>query len=184
MRPHSSAVRVVRQYGRRCAAIGGIRRPLSLVYNPNWCMEFTAEDGTKSLQYDPDTRFMMVQTIPMVEEVEGIRGLGYSRRVEFPVLFVPHAHYPDNRWIPALEEGRNVNFLQRWLAKKRKEEERLKRKYMNYAEDFAKDQYTNFMRWTDQWRFANISARHRSLERRREFEQRMGRRRGRVKPSR
>jgi len=147
-------------------------------------MTFHNEDGTKSVQCDPGVRFMMVQTVPMVEEVPGVRGLGYSKRMEFPVLFVPHAHYPDNRWIPALNEGRSVNFLQRYLARQRKKEESLRRKYANFAEDWAKDQYNNFMKWTDQWNFANHAARHRGLERRREFEQRMGRRRGRVKPPR
>jgi hypothetical protein len=71
--------------------------------------------------------------------------------------------------------------LQRVLARHREREERLRRKYLNYAEDWAKDQYTNFMRWTDQWNLANVSARHRGMEKKREFEQRMGRRRGRVK---
>jgi hypothetical protein len=148
-------------------------------------MPYQNPDGTKGFQFDPGVRFMVRQHVRMVEDVNGFMGgLGYSRKEEFPVLFVPHAQYADKRWVPALEEGRCVNFLQRWMAKEKEKHERLRKKYMDHARDWAKDQYRNFIKWTDQWNLANYAARHRGMERRREFEQKHGRRRGRVRPKR
>jgi len=144
---HSAVKRRLKIYGRsRCRAIGGVRRPIDVIYNPDWKAEFTTDAGEHVVVMEPENRFMVVQTVPIATEVDGVDGLSYTKRTPFPVLFVPQATIADMRWYKALEDSRTKGYAKKAKDVWNKKQKALRRKYMNFTEDFAKEYYDAFKR--------------------------------------
>lgn len=176
MRPHSSVVRFIRNYGRRvCKPIGGVRRPLDVVYNPAWHQKYLDDDGRVVELRHKGARFTVVQRIPVVEDSDHIDGFSYSKVIKFPVLFVPHASHIDWSWIEALEESKLDQCKERMLREDAEREAKLKKKYMDFTEGFAKEYYDLFRRESEGYNLANVKAVN-PTEKRKRMEDKKGRR--------
>lgn len=156
-RPHRSVQRAVKLYGRRVRAKGGMKRPLRMVFNPNWRMDYREEDGTPVSVRKRSQMWMVVQKVPWHKDVPGVTGLKYTERFDFPVHFMPRGDVVDRRLFRSMEESRLTHFREN-LAKNMEEEDRkFMKKQMDFAEDFAKYYYSAFKKeYIDPYNFSNV----------------------------
>lgn len=147
--PHESARKFIQDYGKRtCRSVHGVIRPLDLVFNRQWVDSHIDEKGRRITHLDPSLRFLVVQKTHMLEEVKGLP-ISYTMEVDIPVLMLPRAAYPESSWIPALEESRIAQWKKKMETYEQEKFLKLRKKYMDEAEDWAKDNFQAFMKWSD-----------------------------------
>jgi len=147
--PHASARKFVQDYGKRNGrSIHGVKRPLDLVFNRQWADSYTDEEGRKVTHLDPSLRYLIIQKTTILEHMKGLP-ISYTMKTDIPVLMFQHAAHPDSRWIPALEESRIRQWKKKMLTYEQKRFMKLRKKYMDDAEAWAKDNYSEFLKWSD-----------------------------------
>jgi hypothetical protein len=147
----------VERLSRRTNSRQGVRRPLSIEFNNRWRYYAYDEEKQEMVGYfDPDARWYISQETRTLHDVPGLP-ISYTEKVKFPVLIVRRAAL-DRRWERALFDSRIKSYVEKMKRHHSEKNAALRKKYLDQAEDWAKDNYKGFLDWSDQFMLHQVRA--------------------------